>query len=293
MIKRVLYNGITWIDIDSPSAEEITDIAHECNLHPLIVSELLSPSLRPKIEIHKDYIYIILHFIDNKEVDFVLGKDFILTTRYGEVEPMIKLSQSLHQGEQIHDKHFNAGVFFYYITKGLYQEMENDILRMRNHMQTIESSIFAGEERAMVLELAKTGRTILNTHQALDPHKEVLQLFKDSATHFFGKTYEHYAKNLLHNFQKAHQRIQRISALQNELRATNDSLLSAKQNSIMQVFTIVAFLTLIPSLISSIFGMNARHMPFIGNEYDFWLILLIMLIASLSVLSFFKHKRWL
>ena len=82
MIKRLLYNGIVWIDLESPSAEDVTELSAEFNLHPLVTSELLSPSLRPKIDLHKDYIYIILHFIDDKEVDFVLGDGFIITTRY-------------------------------------------------------------------------------------------------------------------------------------------------------------------------------------------------------------------
>ncbi len=293
MIKKVLYNGISWIDLESPSSEEVAQLTTEFNLHPLVASELLSKSLRPKIDLHKDYIYLILHFINDKEVDFILGKDFVITTRYEEVEPVMKFSRALSLGEQMHDKDFNSGVLFYYITKGLYKEMEDELTRLYAHMKTIEESVYSGKEREMVLALAETGREILDIHQSLDPHKEVLSSLEVHAKEFYGKKYKRYTSALLSNFYKVHQRVKRISALHSELRSTNDSLLTSKQNSIMQVFTIVAFLTLIPSLISSIFGMNARNMPFIGHYADFWIILTLMFIASAGVFGFFRYKKWL
>ncbi len=293
MIKRVLYNGVTWIDLESPSSEEVTDLAKEFNLNPLVTSELLSPSLRSKIDIRKDYIYVILHFIDDKEVDFVLGEDFIITTRYEEVEPVIKFSRALTIGEQMHHKDFNSGVLFYYITRGLYEELGNELTRLRSRMKSIEESVYSGKEHEMVLALAESGRKILDLQQAVEPHKEVLTLLSQHSKEFYGKDFSRYSTALISNYDKVHQRIKSLFALHSELRATNNSLLSIKQNSIMQVFTIVAFVTLVPSLIAAIFGMNASNMPLVGGSYDFWLILFLMIISSTGIFIFFKHKNWL
>ena len=110
MIKRVLYNGVTWVDLESPTSEEVSAVAAEFSLHPVVSSELLSQSLRPKIDLHSHYTYLILHFIDDKEVDFILGDKFIITTRYEDVEPVTKLFRSLSLGEQLHSKELNSGV---------------------------------------------------------------------------------------------------------------------------------------------------------------------------------------
>jgi magnesium transporter len=292
MIKRVLYNGVTWVDLESPTSEEMADLTEEFNLHPLTASELLSQSLSPKIDVHTDHIYLILHFVDDKEVDFVLGKNFIITTRYDAVEPVIKFSRALAQGEQMHDKGFNPGVLFYYITKGLYDELGDALTRLRVRTKAIETSVYSGEERAMVMALSKSGHTILDLQQAIEPHKEVLTGLEHSMKKMYGAEYVRYATALLNNYYKVAQRLKRLLALHNELRATNDSLLAIKQNSIMQAFTVVAFVTLIPSLIASVFGMNARYMPIVGHRYDFWLVVLIMIIVSAGIFSFFKYKRW-
>jgi magnesium transporter len=293
MIKRVLYNGVTWIDLENPSAEEVSKLADEFKLHPLVTSELLSPSLRPKIDLHKDYLYIILHFIDDKEVDFILGKDFLITTRYEEIAPLIKFSKALSIGEQMHESKFNSGILFYYITKGLYGELEDELTRLKAHMKNIEEKVYAGDEREMVMALARSGRKILDFHQSLDPHKDILMSYQRHSCDFYSTEYDRYASTLLANFYKVHQRIKRISALHSELRATNDSLLATKQNSTMQVFTIIAFVTLIPSLIAGIFGMNTLNMPIIGFQYDFWILLALMTGLSALAFIFFKYKKFL
>jgi magnesium transporter len=78
-----------------------------------------------------------------------------------------------------------------------------------------------------------------------------------------------------------------------ELRETNNSLLTTKQNELMKTFTIMAFLMLPLSLIAGVFGMNAEHMPIIGNAFDFWIVLGCMLAVVVVFFAFFKYKRWL
>jgi magnesium transporter len=78
-----------------------------------------------------------------------------------------------------------------------------------------------------------------------------------------------------------------------ELRETNNSLLSTKQNEVMKILTIMAFITFPLSLFASIFGMNTVYLPIVGNQYDFWIITGGMVIATVAFFTFFKKKKWL
>jgi Mg2+ and Co2+ transporter CorA len=55
----------------------------------------------------------------------------------------------------------------------------------------------------------------------------------------------------------------------------------------------MAFVTFPLSLFASIFGMNTKTLPLAGFEGDFWIILGIMVAATIFFFAFFKHKRWL
>jgi Mg2+ and Co2+ transporter CorA len=61
----------------------------------------------------------------------------------------------------------------------------------------------------------------------------------------------------------------------------------------MKILTIMAFLTFPLSLFSSLFGMNTTATPIIGNPHDFWIIVSIMMLAIITIVSYFRHKGWL
>jgi len=78
-----------------------------------------------------------------------------------------------------------------------------------------------------------------------------------------------------------------------ELRETNNSLLSTKQNETMRVLTIMALLTFPLALFVAIFDINATSNPIIGLPYDFWIIVGAVVSVGIAMFAFFKHKKWL
>ena len=78
-----------------------------------------------------------------------------------------------------------------------------------------------------------------------------------------------------------------------ELRETNNSILTTKQNEIMKTLTILAFIVVPLATLSQIFGMNVTHTPLVGLPYDFWIIIGIMLGLALAMFGYFKYKKWI
>jgi len=54
----------------------------------------------------------------------------------------------------------------------------------------------------------------------------------------------------------------------------------------------MAFITFPLTLVASIFGMNTSFIPLVGATHDFWIVIAIMIAASLTMVAYFKHKRW-
>ena len=78
-----------------------------------------------------------------------------------------------------------------------------------------------------------------------------------------------------------------------ELRETNNSLLTTKQNEIMKILTVTNFIFLPLALIAGIFGMNSKSTPIINMPHDFYIILGIMGGLMVTMFSYFKWKKWL
>jgi Mg2+ and Co2+ transporter CorA len=62
MIKEYKNKELTWIDLTSPSLEEVRTLMGRYALDPRVAEDLMTPSLKPKVDLYKDYIYLILHF---------------------------------------------------------------------------------------------------------------------------------------------------------------------------------------------------------------------------------------
>ena len=306
MVQTRHYNNLVWVDVANPSREEVLDLVKTYDLHPLVGEDMLSRSSKPHIEYHDTYIYLMLqipvrskvggkYVIDEKEIDFVIGQNFLISVTYDTIESLHNFSKIFEADSIIDKKNLgaHAGFIFYYMMKQLYAHMIDDLENMKDALVASEDKIFSGDERHMVQVLSNLSRELIDLKQSSRLHKEVLEAFGPVAHTFFGKDFRFYIDDILKEYAKIDELAANNRELLTDLRETNDSLLSTKQNETMKTFTILAFITLPLTLFSSLFAMNTSSTPIVGHPFDFAIILGIMAVAALALLLFFKHKKWL
>lgn len=299
MITKYKHKDLTWIDIEAPTREDVVQIMEEYNIHPLVADELNSPTLRPKVDVYDNLIYLILHFptISHKhgeqteqEVDFIIGKNFLITTHYNVVDPLHDFSK-VFEVNSILDKNNiseHGGFLFFYIIRELYGDLNVELDHIYDTLEQIESKIFKGEEVKMVEAISMVGRDILNFKQAIRPHKEILSSFEIAGEKFFGKDFSYYLRDISGEYFKIQSTLDGHYETMVELRETNASLLTTKTNETMKVFTVLAGLALPAAIIASLLGMNVET-PFT----DFWSVISTVFILTTLLFIFFKYKKWI
>jgi len=296
----------------------------EYDIDPLTMHELLEPSLKPRAEDNDEYLYLVLRFpsirddkmLSEQEIDFILGKDFLITTRYQAIQSFEELKKILEthsvtssadgiEDEQdsliANSKYKYATDLFFELVAGMYDIVERQIDEVRDDLEDIEENIFNEKEREMVFALSNTGRDILNLRQALDPHDNILQSLKGQIEKYSSKDHKSSLRLIENMYYKLQKDTQQLWQSLNELRETNNSLLTTKQNEVMKIFTILAFVTFPLSLVSSIFGMNTEYIPITGLHLnilgfeikDFWVVISLMTLATILMFMYFKKKRWI
>ncbi|RYX99631.1 hypothetical protein EON78_03275, partial [bacterium] len=76
------------------------------------------------------------------------------------------------------------------------------------------------------------------------------------------------------------------------LNSTNESLISVRANNIMKTLTLISVIMLPLTLISGIYGMNI-HLPIAQEDHAFEIIVVFMITTAISMLAFFKRKKWI
>ena len=316
MLTKHTLRDLTWIDLESPTAEEIREIMETYRLHPLAADELLAPTVKPRVDQYGHFIYLILHFPALKhthagdrrqEVDFIIGRDFIITTRYDTIDPLHKFAkvfevEAVRNNKQGADDNAekkmtpdiqHAGHIFFFMIRKLYRAVQHELEFITDELSAVEERIFQGHEKEMVMELSKTSRHLLDFKQTLTPHRDMLDSFKDVSVEFFDDAFVPYAKAVLGECYRVWAELRNNLEMLSELRETNNSLVSTKQNEVMKILTIMAFVTFPLSLIASIFGMNTHFLPIVGHPNDFWIVTGIMGALTACFFVFFKYKKWL
>ncbi|MFT5179474.1 MAG: magnesium transporter [Candidatus Paceibacteria bacterium] len=302
------YKNIEWIDLENPTQDEARTLVEKYNVDPLIADELLAPSARSRVDSYSDFIYLILHFPSGEpkassmeetrnvhEVDFIIGKNVIITTRYKAVDELHEFSKVFEVNSILDrsDMGDHAGFVFFYMIQHFYGILNSRIENTRDLLNEIEERIFKGDEKEMVYELAKINWLLLTYKEALSLHKDVLESFEKVASQFFETSFSHHLKSIVGEYYRVQGTLYSAKEYLNELRTTNDTLLATKQNEIMKTLTVTTFVVLPLSLIAGIFGMNTESMPFIGNPDDFLIVLSIMLSLAILMFAFFRYKKWL
>lgn len=304
MITTIKHNGITWINIDSPAAKDVTELAKEYPIHPLIAEELISPTLRSKVDIYHNSIYLILHFSmfnpatqisNNCEVDFVVGKNFLITTMYKRLEPLEYIVKSANTKPAVREKYFqkHAGNLLFYILKELYEFSLRELDHIQVKINRVEEQIFDGAEKEVVRKISILKRDILDFRRAVCPHDSILKSFEEHGKNLFGKDYEPYLNVLSGEHAKVKNLMESSKEIIDSLHETNESLLTTKTNEIIKILTIMAFITFPLMLFSSLFGMNTKATPILGMTGDFWIIIFAMLLTTFGMFLYFKKKKWL
>ncbi len=303
MISRYTNNGIAWIDLESPTREEVGHLAEEFDLHPVIASELLVSSERAKVDLYENAVYLILHFpmqnrstghIEETEIDFVLLKNALITTHYELIDPLHDFSRIFEAGSYLRGERMgdHAGFLFFAQIRELYKHTLFILESSGRDIRDIEKHIFSGEEAAMVERVSKVNRVLIDIRQTLRHHKETLNSFSHACKRVYGDDFGYYVSAIEGEYERTLQVLEDNRQTLRDLRETNDSLLSTKTNETIKRLTVVNVIMLPLGLITWIFGMNSTYIR-LDSESDLAIVFGGMVLICIITVVYFRSKKWL
>ena len=304
MISRIDYRGLSWVDVQSPNPEDVVSLAKEFGLHPMVAEELLKPTFRPRAEDYGAQLYLILHLplFDSRhsrhrsrELDIVAGKNFLITVHYDPIEPLRKFFNMLELNLALRERSFgeDAAQLLYLLWKRLYEDLLLELDHIQRKVERIEERIFAGHEKELIEDISLLRRDILDFLRSIRPHDIILESLSRLGSRLFGGDFSNYVAGLSSRYRRLLLLVENHKDTLETLYATNDSLLTHRSNEIIKTLTMLALTTFPLTLIAAVFSINARALPIIGRENDFWIILSIMLATVLAMLAFFKYRKWI
>ncbi len=294
MITTQKMGDITWVDALSPTNEEILQLQKIYKLNEDVTRDLMVPTLVPRIDECDEHLYTVLHFPANKhshrenaqEIDIIVGKNYLITVRYDTIDSIYYLFKSFEVGSILanKDRFRHAHELFFIIMRKMYESVLDELSAIEEQFDVIESAIFDGREKEMVASISSAGRTLLDFKRTLIPHEDVLSTLQEAGIRQLGKEFGKDVSIVLREYHRVRSRIHDDIEALIEIRETNNTLLSTKQNEIIKIFTILAFITFPLTLVIDMIQADRNIM---------WLLVILVCISVGTMFAFFKHKKWL
>lgn len=292
-----------WIYINEPNADDVRKIQKKFNLHPLVIEEFSTPTLRPKAAEYENCLYLAIHIplfdIENKtsypaEVDIVICENTLITAHDKDIFQLTEFFQSLKKDKNKRDEFMNQspGKLLHFLMEMLLESCFPKLDHISKKLDRIEEEIFAGNEKEMVFEISLVKRDILNFRRTMKPQRTVFESLAQKNYRYIDQDLKPYYIDLIGTNIRIWNNLESAKDTIESLEATNNSLLSNKLDLTMKVLTIFSAIMLPMTVYSNILAMSA-DIPFGKNPNAFWIHFAIMAMISLFTMTVFKLKKWL
>lgn len=302
MLRRFEHHGFTWVDLESPTADEAAAVAQEFSLGPAVVEEILSPTTKPRVDVYAEYAFAIFHFPSlrrtraqemTEEIDIILGKQVLITIHYRPVAGIDDLAKAFETETLLKRREtpLPVGHVLFELADRLYRETDDELAALEDTLTDIETRIFSGEERSMVATISNAGRELLGHRRVIGNHRETLDVLEQVGVKIIGPEITSYFRGIALIHHRVEMRAATLRDTLAELRETNMALLTTRQNEIVKNLTVITAIMLPLTLLANIFSMNTS-LPLVGREHDFAIVLVGMLVVSVALIVYFKFRRW-
>ena len=299
------HGGITWVDIQDPTKEDVEYLRESFHLHPVVLEQIIPPSWGTRVEQFASNLFLVLFFpiyskerkeTRPRELDIIVTSNALITNHYSSILPLKAMFDECNLYEDLKEQHMGKGVglLLYRVLHTILEDTGKKTGKVDRKLILIEESIFKGREREMLTEISLAKADIINLWRIVRPQKGVFTSLRDNAASFFdGEHYTPYFSHLRNHWARIMSTLIIAKETINSLEQTNNALLTDKTNEIVKLLTIFSVIVFPLSLIAAIFGMNTKVLPLVGLPGDFWIITAIMGVGILFMIAFFKKKKWI
>ena len=296
---------VNWINLVKPNDKELAAIKKEFGLHPIIIDELSGQSVRSKVEIYGNYMYIVYHMpvydsqerVSRKgEVDFIITKDTVITVSYEPLEPIQMLEDKIEESQHHKERLLGADTarLFYYIMEACLLFSQRQIRHIDEKVEDIRNNLFQDKEKTLLEKISYVKRDLLSYYLITKSQTSIFNSLNKVGPDFFGEHTKVYFSDLEGDFLKVMQSCENYKETIESFEHTNTQMLTIRMTKVMQRFSVLAFLTFPIMVFLALFSIDTNSRPIVGHSpYDFWILTGIVVGAILLMAIIFRKKEWL
>lgn len=289
--------SLVWVRCISPTEKEIEFLSKVTSAPEEEFRETIEEEERPKL-VTANYLEIIFSApievrdeFTTTPLYFYVNKNIVLTIEKKIINSLEKLAYHLRQNSRKFLFKSSISHFIYYVMDTVHDEYLHLIEQFSHKVDIFEEKGLFTRKHMDIIYDASVSLAYFN--QALLANIEVLNALRKCDFRGMTDHDRRYFEELYHDALQ----LRDTEAVQREV-ITNlfdlQSLINTNRlNRLMKRLASFALIIMVPTLISGMYGMNFKYLPFKEHPYGYAIVWSVMLLITMVVAGFFLLSDWL
>ena len=290
-----------WLDVAAPAEGELERLASQFGVHPLTVEDMVKGRQRTKIELFKDYAFIVLRpvsvnedgGISDTEMHALAGEGYLVTLRFDPSFPYDDVVRRWERQPELQSSGFAVYVLIDEVVDGYLTAIE----RLEDLVDDAEDLVFGehdgeGEAPGTQERLFHLKRTVVRLRRFAMPLRQGIDLVQEQPS-LASPVLAPYFRDVMDHSLRVLELADNIRDVLTSLLEVRVAQAANRLNEVMKKLTAWAGIILVPTLIAGVYGMNFQEMPELGWGLGYPFALALMVGSALALYLAFKRRDWL
>jgi len=293
---------VSWINIDGLHDIELLEkLGKGFDLHSLVLEDILSTGQRPKFEDYEKHIFIVLKMlsfsdenqsVEAEQVSLILGQNYVISfqERIGDVFDQVRERIRNAKGRI---RKMGPDYLAYALLDAIVDNYFVILERFGEKIESMEEEVVGNPTERTVQQIHSLKREMIFLRKSIWPLRELIGGLQKSESSLIHDTTDIYLRDV---YDHTIQIIDTIESFRDMVSGMLDiylSSLSNKMNAVMKVLTIIATLFIPLTFVAGVYGMNFEYMPELKLKWGYGAVWLVMITVAVTMLFYFRRKKWL
>lgn len=299
---------VRWINVDGLTNPQIVKkLAEKYKLHPLAVEDIFHIPQRSKAETFPQtselaarlfmvmqMLYVTDRHMHCEQVSLFLGHHTVITFQQkpGDVWDPIR-DRIEREGSRLRTE--DASFLVYALLDAVVDHCFPILETLSMQLEEIEEQLMDDVDKDMVKKIYRIKRELIMVNRQVWPMREVLrQLQHDDVTsELMSEMARTYLRDVYDHSIQIIEIVETYRDLASSLADMHMTVVSNRMNEVMKFLTIFASIFIPITFIAGVYGMNFEHIPELHYKYGYHIFWGVIATVAISMLSWFRHRKWL
>jgi magnesium transporter len=294
---------VTWLNIDGVHQLPLVETVGGCfGLHPLTLEDIVNTGQFPKLEDYGDYVFIVLKMLyyDEKEneieveqVSLCLGSNFVVSFQEETGRDVFDPVRERLKSGKGRIRKLGPDYLAYSLIDAIVDSYFIILEKLGESIEELEEDVIANPGDETIRELHRFKREMIFLRKSVWPLREVIGRMQRGDSPFIQESMHIYLRDVYDHTIRIIETIETYRDILSGMLDIYLSSVSNRTNSVMKVLTIIATIFMPLTFLAGLYGMNFKYMPELDLHWTYPALLIVMAVIAISMLVFFRVKKWL